>query len=133
MLSIPRRRFLSSALIAGGAFGFSATMPAWARGAMSGSVRKGIDEVSGTSIDLAIGRGQFSTGGRSGGAIAVNGTVPGPLVRLREGQDVRLNVTNNLDEDSSIHWHGILLPFQDCRNRRGIMAQSLSILRVKTR
>src|SRR5690606_25209412 len=65
-----------------------------------------------SSIDLAIGRGQFSTGGRSGHAIAVNGTVPGPLVRLREGQDVRLNVTNNLDEDSSIHWHGILLPFQ---------------------
>lgn len=112
MLSIPRRRFLSSALIAGGAVGFSSAMPAWARGAMSGSVRKGIDEVSGSSIDLAIGRGQFSAGGRSGGAIAVNGTVPGPLVRLREGQDVRLNVTNNLDEDSSIHWHGILLPFQ---------------------
>ena len=112
MLSLPRRRFLSSALLAGGAVGFSSAMPAWARGAMAGSVRKGIDEVSGSSIDLAIGRGQFSTGGRSGHAIAVNGTVPGPLVRLREGQDVRLNVTNNLDEDSSIHWHGILLPFQ---------------------
>ena len=112
MLSLPRRRFLSSALLAGGAVGFSSSMPAWARGAMAGSVRKGIDEVSGSSIDLAIGRGQFSTGGRSGHAIAVNGTVPGPLVRLREGQDVRLNVTNNLDEDSSIHWHGILLPFQ---------------------
>ncbi|MEE4200947.1 copper resistance system multicopper oxidase, partial [Erythrobacter sp.] len=35
-----------------------------------------------------------------------------PLIRLREGQDIRLHVTNNLDEDSSIHWHGLLLPFQ---------------------
>lgn len=112
MLSLPRRRFLSSALLAGGALGLSNAMPAWARGAMSGPVRKGIDEVSGASIDLAIGRAHFATGGRSGHAVAVNGTVPGPLVRLREGQDVRLNVTNNLDEDSSIHWHGLLLPFQ---------------------
>lgn len=44
--------------------------------------------------------------------MTVNGTVPGPLVRLREGQNVRLHVTNTLDEDSSIHWHGLLLPFQ---------------------
>ncbi len=54
----------------------------------------------------------FSTGARSGHAIAVNGSVPGPLIRLREGQDVVLNVTNHLAEDSSIHWHGLLLPFQ---------------------
>lgn len=38
--------------------------------------------------------------------------IPGPLIKLREGQNVRLNVTNHLDEDSSIHWHGLLLPFQ---------------------
>ena len=50
--------------------------------------------------------------GRRGHAIAVNGSVPGPLVRLKEGQPVRLAVTNTLDEDSSIHWHGLLLPFQ---------------------
>ena len=68
--------------------------------------------MAGNVIDLSIGNHHFNTGGLSGHAIAVNGSVPGPLVRLREGQDVVLNVTNNLAEDSSIHWHGLLLPFQ---------------------
>lgn len=85
-------------------------MPGWSKGAPH--AHKGSGTVSGESIDLTIDRAHFSTGGRSGHAIAVNGTVPGPLIRLREGQDVRLNVTNRLDEDSSIHWHGLLLPFQ---------------------
>src|SRR3546814_14337997 len=35
-----------------------------------------------------------------------------PLLRRREGRNVRLAVTNTLDEDTSIHWHGVLLPFQ---------------------
>ncbi len=74
--------------------------------------KNGFGELSGEDIKLAIGDAHFMTGGRSGHAFAVNGTVPGPLIRLREGQDVRLHVTNNLDEDSSIHWHGLLLPFQ---------------------
>jgi CopA family copper-resistance protein len=50
--------------------------------------------------------------GRESHAIGINGTVPAPLVRLREGQTVRLHVENALDEDSSIHWHGLLVPFQ---------------------
>ncbi len=41
-----------------------------------------------------------------------NGTVPGPIVHMREGDDVTLNITNALDEDSSIHWHGLLVPFE---------------------
>ncbi|TIX50269.1 copper resistance system multicopper oxidase [Alteraurantiacibacter aquimixticola] len=85
-------------------------MPAWAQGVPH--ARKGHDELSGEDIHLTIDRAHFSTGGRSGHAVTVNETVPGPLIRLREGQDVRLHVTNNLDEDSSIHWHGLLLPFQ---------------------
>ncbi len=43
-------------------------------------------------------------------AMTVNGTVPGPTLRWREGDTVTLRVTNSLDEDTSIHWHGILLP-----------------------
>jgi|TARA_Y100000296_G_scaffold78529_1_gene101393 FtsP/CotA-like multicopper oxidase with cupredoxin domain len=50
--------------------------------------------------------------GRRSAAIGINGTVPAPLIRLREGQTVRLNVINDLDEDSSIHWHGLLVPPQ---------------------
>ena len=48
--------------------------------------------------------------GQSARPITLNGTSPGPLIRLKEGQDVTLRVTNLLDEPTSIHWHGILLP-----------------------
>ena len=75
-------------------------------------IRVGFDEVSGEVIDLAVRGGRRSVQGRSGHGIAVNGSVPGPLIRLREGQNVRLNVTNHLEEDTSIHWHGLLVPFQ---------------------
>tara|TARA_R110000772_G_scaffold41357_10_gene96043 strand:- start:385 stop:2181 length:1797 start_codon:yes stop_codon:yes gene_type:complete len=87
-------------------------MPAWAMGQMGSTVRNGMDELAGPEVNLHIGNGLFKTGQRAGHAIAVNGTVPGPLLRLREGQDVKLNIHNMLNEDSSIHWHGLLLPFQ---------------------
>ena len=67
-------------------------------------------ELSGNTIDLTIAESHFSVDGKVGKAVTVNGTVPGPLIRLREGQDVTLRVTNRLKEPSSIHWHGILLP-----------------------
>ena len=61
-------------------------------------------------IDLLIREQQLQFGERRGSAITINGTVPGPLVRLREGGDALIRVTNNLDGDTSIHWHGLLLP-----------------------
>ncbi|MGB3723507.1 MAG: copper resistance system multicopper oxidase [Pacificimonas sp.] len=108
--SINRRKLLGG-MAAGSAL---LSAPAWARGGAMDApyLRQGFDEVSGGSIDLTIGRGPRLVEGRRGMGVAVNGSVPGPLVRLREGQDVRLNVTNTLDEDSSIHWHGLLVPFQ---------------------
>ena len=74
-------------------------------------IRAGFDAVSGDVIDLAVGQGERVVQGRKSHGIAVNGSVPGPLIRLKEGQDVRLNVTNSLGEDTSIHWHGLLVPF----------------------
>lgn len=71
----------------------------------------GFDEVSGQVINLTVGSGHRIIEGRRGPGIAVNGSVPGPLIRLTEGQNVRLNVTNNLDVDTSVHWHGLLVPF----------------------
>ena len=109
-LILDRRRFITST--AGLAAAASLPMPAWARARGLPHAANGFGEVTGEDIRLSIGDAHFATGGRSGHAFAVNGTVPGPLVRLRDGQNVRLHVTNNLDEDSSIHWHGLLLPFQ---------------------
>jgi len=101
-------------------FGAGATLaavPAWAQGHSmrrhnGPPIRVGFDEVSGEIIDLAVAGGRRTVQGRSGHGIAVNGSVPGPLIRLREGQNVRLNVTNHLNEDTSVHWHGLLVPFQ---------------------
>ena len=45
-----------------------------------------------------------------GRPITINGQMPGPLIRLREDQPAKLNVTNKLMEDTSVHWHGIILP-----------------------
>jgi len=49
--------------------------------------------------------------GRDRTAMAINGTVPGPLLRWREGEEITINVTNRLDESSSIHWHGAIVPY----------------------
>ncbi len=61
-------------------------------------------------IDLIIDeRGVNFTGERRTG-VAANGSIPAPLLRFREGEDVTIRVTNRLDEDTSIHWHGLLVP-----------------------
>ena len=65
---------------------------------------------SGELIDLVISERSFAVGGQTGMAMMINGTIPGPLIRLKEGQEVTLRVTNQLKEATSIHWHGILLP-----------------------
>ena len=117
------RRHLIAGLGAASAFG---AMPAWAQGHSIGghggghsvsrrgaaTIRAGFDEVRGEAIDLAVRDGLRIIEGRRSIGRAVNGTVPGPLIRLREGQNVKINVTNHLREDTSIHWHGLLVPFQ---------------------
>jgi len=66
--------------------------------------------LSGELIDLLISERSFILDGQTGTAMTINGTIPGPLIRLNEGQEVALRVTNHLPEITSIHWHGILLP-----------------------
>ena len=43
--------------------------------------------------------------------MAINGQIPAPALHFTEGEDVTINVTNKMDTDTSIHWHGILLPY----------------------
>ena len=70
----------------------------------------GVPSLSGTRFDLEIGQFPVRLNGKVGMATGINGTLPGPLLRLREGDDVTMNVTNRLAEDTSIHWHGLLVP-----------------------
>jgi CopA family copper-resistance protein len=108
---LTRRDLMRGATLAGGGLAFSAWMPAWAQ-LVSTGIANPLPTVSGNDIALKIARQTMVIDGRKMRAIGVNGTVPAPLIRLREGQSVRLHVTNDLDEDSSIHWHGLLVPPQ---------------------
>lgn len=66
----------------------------------AGEYRLSVDEVT-------IDTGDFRKQG-----IGYNGASPGPVLRFREGEDVTIHVTNNLDEPTSVHWHGLILPYQ---------------------
>ena len=108
--TIDRRQLLRGATLTGGGLALAAYMPAWAQSVSAGIV-KPLPTVSGEDITLRIAHQMMMIDGRESHAIGINGTVPAPLIRLREGQNVRLHVENALDEDSSIHWHGLILPF----------------------
>ncbi|MES2858635.1 MAG: copper resistance system multicopper oxidase [Pseudomonadota bacterium] len=106
-----RRRFVQG-LAAGGAVAGLGLWPhaGWAQAAQSMPVLRG------TEFDLSIGETLVNYTGRTRPAVTINGTVPGPLLRWKEGTTVTLRVRNNLPRgsihgtDTSIHWHGILLP-----------------------
>ena len=102
-----RRRFLQTMAAAGlGAAGVRS-----AAGAQTAGGQAGVLAVTKSGIDLVIDRTPIYIDGREGTAVTINGAVPGPLLRMREGEDVTLRVTNRLTDDStSIHWHGLLVP-----------------------
>lgn len=68
--------------------------------------------MSGNEITLTVDHLMRRVDGRSSHDIGTNGHVPPPLIRPREGQRVRIHVDNRLDEERSVHWHGLILPFQ---------------------
>ena len=108
---LDRRALLRAGVAVGGTAALAAWFPAWAQTASSGLVAP-LPTVTGPDVALRIARQTLRIDGRPLRAIGINGTVPGPLIRLRQGQKVRLSVSNELDADSSIHWHGLLVPFQ---------------------
>lgn len=117
--NLTRRQFIGGA--AGAAFvtglNMGLPLPAWAQvPQVAGNAdMNGIKNIDPQSLyNFDIGYAPFKLDGRTGRATAINGTVPGPLIKLREGDKVRLNVTNSMmdTEHSSIHWHGLLVPFR---------------------
>jgi FtsP/CotA-like multicopper oxidase with cupredoxin domain len=109
----PRRRRFLQGLAAGGVmFGFSPWLrPSWAR-TPEGTATGTPVVLRGTEFDLTIAETPANFTGRPRMATTINGAIPGPVLRWREGETVTLRVHNRLAEDTSIHWHGILLPFE---------------------
>ena len=103
---LSRRRFVQGLMLGGVAAGLGMRAGASFAQAASALPR----ELRGTQFDLSIGELPVDFTGRRRLATVVNGQLPAPLLRWREGDTVTLRVTNRLRVSSSIHWHGILLP-----------------------
>jgi CopA family copper-resistance protein len=106
-----RRIFLRSVAALGGSGVAHGLMPAWAHSHAS-LESAGLPALTGNEFVLSAGAHPVTIDGRTTPAITVNGQLPAPVLRWREGEDITIRVTNDLDVDTSIHWHGILLPFQ---------------------
>ncbi|WMN15013.1 copper resistance system multicopper oxidase [Pseudomonas piscis] len=107
MLGNPTRRSLIKGMGIAGALAGSGLWhsPAWPR------ANPGLpQEIRGRQFDLHIGQTPVNFSGTPRTAMTINGGLPGPLLRWREGDTVSIRVNNRLEEDTSIHWHGILLP-----------------------
>ncbi|MET0239945.1 MAG: copper resistance system multicopper oxidase [Sphingobium sp.] len=108
---LDRRALIRGAGTLAGLSALGGLFPGWAKAGTAGAAT-GAGVLSGEHIRLAIGHGSVTLDGRTSHAVTANGTMPGPLIRLKEGQSVRLSVSNMLNEDTSIHWHGLIVPFQ---------------------
>ncbi len=105
--SLSRRRFVTG-VAAGAALMGLGIVPSLSFG--STVHNSGPQTLRGKQFDLNIGYQRVNFTGKERMATAVNGSVPSPILRWREGDRLTLRVTNNLAHDSSIHWHGIILP-----------------------
>ena len=99
-LRLSRRQFLSGALAA------TLPLPSWAESNQTGRPPREYPD----RYDLTIGPTTVKIDGTQATATGINGSVPGPLLRFKEGRHINLHVSNALAEDTSIHWHGLLLP-----------------------
>ena len=110
--ALSRRQFVQG-LAAGGA---AAALGLWPRNSWALKGPGNNNVLSGTEFDLVIGETPMNFTGRTRPAITVNGSIPAPLLRWREGTTVNLRVANALPagsihgNETSIHWHGIILP-----------------------
>ncbi|HEY9133540.1 MAG TPA: copper resistance system multicopper oxidase [Dyella sp.] len=103
-VSLPRRRFVQGLAFGGVAAGLGLFRgSAWA-------VPIPRQELRGNHFELEIGELPVDFTGRKRIATVVNGQLPAPLLRWRQGETVTLRVRNRLNVTSSIHWHGIVLP-----------------------
>jgi CopA family copper-resistance protein len=116
-LPLTRRRFLHAAGAFGALAGLQKLSPAFARSARDHSLRLPARQIIGqgglvapATVNLTIEHTPFGFAGRRAIATTVNGTIPGPLLRFREGERASILVTNRLKETTSVHWHGLLVP-----------------------
>ncbi len=108
-VSLSRRRFVKGVAVGGALMGLGLNTFASTNN-LSAQILSGPDVLKGTNFNLRYDYTKVNFTGQERMATAINGGVPGPVLRWKEGDTLTLNVKNNLADDTSIHWHGIILP-----------------------
>ncbi len=110
-----RRQFLgsSAAAMAGG---YALLSPRYIKALAAATMPQAgefgeLDASDPAGIDLVIDRKRLLVDGRAAGAISLNGSFPGPVIRMKEGKQALIRVHNRMSESTSVHWHGMLVPF----------------------
>src|SRR5215207_4224428 len=103
-----RRQLLQAAVA--GVVSWRSLLPAWAQSGVPAMLAD-IPGLQGNNFDLTVAEARASVAGKRSKLIQLNGQFPAPLLRWREGDNLTLNIHNRLDEPTSIHWHGVLLPW----------------------
>ncbi|MBL4574186.1 MAG: copper resistance system multicopper oxidase [Gammaproteobacteria bacterium] len=105
-----RRRFVQG-LAGGGILSAGLASSSFVFGNPATSTVRRPEELRGRVFNLFIDETIVNFTGSEHRATAINGSIPGPTLRWKEGEEVTINVTNRLKERTSLHWHGMILPF----------------------
>lgn len=106
LLKTSRRTFLKGLTLSG----VAGSLGVWSFNARSSLSLPVAASLQGTQFDLTIGETAVNITGSERQAKTINGGLPGPVLRWKEGDTITLKVKNRLNEQTSIHWHGIILP-----------------------
>jgi CopA family copper-resistance protein len=105
--SVSRRTFTKGLAVGGVVAGLGVWRPSlWAQAPPAAASAV----VPGQALDLRVAETTVDFTGRPRQAITINGSLPAPVLRWKEGDTVAVRVVNGLREETSIHWHGIVLP-----------------------
>jgi FtsP/CotA-like multicopper oxidase with cupredoxin domain len=105
---LSRRQFVQGIAVAG----LAVSSGVWAKSTKQSAMTTQVPHQKGNHFDLTVDEALVNFTGKSRTATVINGSLPAPVLHFKEGETVTIRVTNRLKENSSIHWHGILLPFR---------------------
>lgn len=104
---LSRRQFVQGIAVAG----LAVSSGVWAKSTKPSAIATQVPQLKGNLFDLTVDEALVNYTGKSRIATVINGSLPAPVLHFKEGETVTIRVTNRLKEQSSIHWHGLLLPF----------------------
>jgi CopA family copper-resistance protein len=84
--------------------------PRFVQAAMPANSPSDLPVLEGPNFDISIEELSVNFTGRPFRGIGINGSVPAPTLRMREGDEITIRVTNRMQVTTSLHWHGIILP-----------------------